>query len=492
MADSKTTKNQELIPIEDLAKRMTGFSTNYFLVDVHRDKESFYALWPEIIHKTPSKDFFYTIPEEYLICFCGIILNLIMDGELEKSQELLEALPQEGHFPFYKMGLVLVHPKVTYRQFIDILKYLKKINFQIKNVVLTASRPSILNGFNDFSRIGPFLKNKKEEFIDYLSHLYDKAICPAIYDLCLAEWLYLQNKLIDAEVIVSRLFDEFNKAWEHRLYYVAAALQSKILIALGKTIQPDAYIKDIRKSIKELGHAEFSYNIGAAEILCAMYTGNTKAIQSWLENGAPDEYSDFNMLDTFRYMIKIRSYIIVKNHAAAIALVEKLRPLLEAGKRWMDLCELDLLNAIALFRADKKEVAFKALSRSLKIVHRRKYIRLIADEGEAILPLINAFIKEKGLDSFGKDFFENIITPARALAVNYPLYLKPVKNETILSDTETEILRFLERGKTADEIAEYFLISRNTVKYHLKNLYTKLDVTNATGAVWEAKVQGIL
>jgi LuxR family maltose regulon positive regulatory protein len=191
-------------------------------------------------------------------------------------------------------------------------------------------------------------------------------------------------------------------------------------------------------------------------------------------------------------MIKIRSYIIVKNHAAAIALVEKLRPLLEAGKRWMDLCELDLLNAIALFRADKKEVAFKALSRSLKIVHRRKYIRLVADEGEAILPLINAFIKEKGLDSFGKDFFEKIITPARALAVNYPLYLKPVKNETILSDTETEILRFLERGKTADEIAEYFLISRNTVKYHLKNLYTKLDVTNATGAVWEAKVQGIL
>ncbi|MBR6080138.1 MAG: response regulator transcription factor [Treponema sp.] len=35
-------------------------------------------------------------------------------------------------------------------------------------------------------------------------------------------------------------------------------------------------------------------------------------------------------------------------------------------------------------------------------------------------------------------------------------------------------------------------MSANTVKYHLKNIYSKLGASSATQAVWEARVRGLI
>lgn len=465
-----------------LTKKIINTSTDYYLIDYHKDRDLYYSIPPEELKKNP-------------LCMAGVCLNYIMDGELDKLQAVIDSIPDDNvpyEIQYLKLGLKIINPRITWKGFIDIIEYLKKTKTSIDNIVLTVGRPSILNGFNDFSRICPLLESRKKLFIEDLSCLYDKSLAPAIYNLCLSEWNYLKNCLIDAEILVSRTIKQFDKDSERRLLFAALYLQTKILIAQEKNPRPEAYIENIRKYVKEKGHAEFSYNIDAAQTLCSMLNGDTEKIVEWLKNDSPDEFSDFNMLDTWSYMVKLRAYIIVENYAAVIALVEKLRPLLEEGKRHMDMCEIDMLNAIALFRANQKEIAFKALYRSLKIAKRRQYYRIIADEGEGVLPVLNAFIKEKGIDSFGQEFFTLIIEEARKLSLKYPLYLKPKANTTSLTKMEKEILNLLERGKSTDEIAGYFLISNNTVKYHLKNLYTKLNVSNATGAVWEARLRGIL
>ncbi len=52
-----------------------------------------------------------------------------------------------------------------------------------------------------------------------------------------------------------------------------------------------------------------------------------------------------------------------------------------------------------------------------------------------------------------------------------------------LTERERDLLSSLASGWSNQQIAERFGISRNTVKYHLKNLYDKLDVGNRTMAV---------
>jgi len=52
-----------------------------------------------------------------------------------------------------------------------------------------------------------------------------------------------------------------------------------------------------------------------------------------------------------------------------------------------------------------------------------------------------------------------------------------------LTTREQELLASLSEGRTNMEIADDLGISLNTVKFHLKNLYSKLDVKNRSQAV---------
>jgi two-component system, response regulator PdtaR len=52
------------------------------------------------------------------------------------------------------------------------------------------------------------------------------------------------------------------------------------------------------------------------------------------------------------------------------------------------------------------------------------------------------------------------------------------KNKIELTDREFEILNLICQGKTNIQIAEKIYLSVNTIKFHIKNIYEKLDVKN--------------
>ena len=60
-----------------------------------------------------------------------------------------------------------------------------------------------------------------------------------------------------------------------------------------------------------------------------------------------------------------------------------------------------------------------------------------------------------------------------------------------LTPTELEILRWASEGKTIWEISKIRSTSEAAVKFHLRNIYGKLDVTNRVQAMNEASRQGL-
>ncbi len=61
-----------------------------------------------------------------------------------------------------------------------------------------------------------------------------------------------------------------------------------------------------------------------------------------------------------------------------------------------------------------------------------------------------------------------------------------------LTKREASILKRLESGLSNKEIAEAIFISEGTLKWHLHNVYSKLDVKNRPGAMAKARTLGIL
>src|ERR1700759_4544286 len=61
-----------------------------------------------------------------------------------------------------------------------------------------------------------------------------------------------------------------------------------------------------------------------------------------------------------------------------------------------------------------------------------------------------------------------------------------------LSARELEVLQLVAAGSTNGEIARKLWVTEQTVKFHLSNIYRKLEVGNRTGASHYAHVNGLV
>lgn len=68
----------------------------------------------------------------------------------------------------------------------------------------------------------------------------------------------------------------------------------------------------------------------------------------------------------------------------------------------------------------------------------------------------------------------------------------PVGDASDLTRRELEILRLVAHGKSNAQVARELWVTEQTVKFHLSNIYRKLDVANRTEASRWAQVRGLL
>lgn len=93
---------------------------------------------------------------------------------------------------------------------------------------------------------------------------------------------------------------------------------------------------------------------------------------------------------------------------------------------------------------------------------------------------------------------QEFIQPAKESShvVVLPTLGKPrrcrLSKSKILSEKELEVLRWARAGKTVWEISVIRNVSEATVKFHLRNIYHKLGVSNRAHAVGEAVNRGLV
>lgn len=66
------------------------------------------------------------------------------------------------------------------------------------------------------------------------------------------------------------------------------------------------------------------------------------------------------------------------------------------------------------------------------------------------------------------------------------------RSRAALSGREQEVLEFITKGFTSEEIAGLMSISRHTVLTFIRRIYRKLEVNSKTEAIFEARNQGLL
>jgi DNA-binding NarL/FixJ family response regulator len=85
-------------------------------------------------------------------------------------------------------------------------------------------------------------------------------------------------------------------------------------------------------------------------------------------------------------------------------------------------------------------------------------------------------------------------TPTVAEGAGTTAIAKPVASDVVaaLTKRELEILRLVAEGHSNSQLARILWVTEQTVKFHLSNIYRKLDVANRTEASRWAQLHGLL
>ena len=437
-----------------------------------KDRESFLNLTDE-----QYKDSLYDLS--------AAILLRILTGDIASIPHLMNLLPDVGFEDFIKP----VIPTISNRDFFHSLSRLAYLGVSLGPYYSTAcGRPSILNGLRDFSYYGDFVLKHKDKSLELLKVLYGEDY-RQVYDIVSAEIFYQRNECFDAMVRITSAIPILERQKYFVFLVVALYLQITILTINGEIKSAEIIMSHLKDRVQDIKGSSFEYNIDAMSVRLALYDCNLEYVNEWLETKAPDENKEFNLMETYGYFVKLRCYLLYDKHLALLALAEQLKFYFELSRRHIDLLTISCLEAMSWYKTGNKEKAFALVDEFLKIAEKYRIYRAIADEGILMFKLLQEYQKVRGTNPF----LSKVIGITRHVAVLYPNYLNiSQESNTNFTEMEKDILRLLEQGKTYDEIAEVFFISVNTVRYHIKKIYPKLDVSSASQAVFKAKKIGLI
>jgi LuxR family maltose regulon positive regulatory protein len=213
--------------------------------------------------------------------------------------------------------------------------------------------------------------------------------------------------------------------------------------------------------------------------------GNVAAAASWAQASGLSVNDELDHLREPVHIALARALIAQSELDKALPFLARLEQTAQDAGRLQTVIEILALQVIALqMRGDRAE-ALNTLERALSLAEPEGFIRVFVDEGEPMRVLLKRMKDEGGrLKPYVVKLlatFEVTREPHPSTLLPQPLLVEP------LSERELEVLHLLAQGASNQEIADQLVIAVTTVKKHVGNIYSKLDVATRTQAIARAR-----
>ena len=162
-----------------------------------------------------------------------------------------------------------------------------------------------------------------------------------------------------------------------------------------------------------------------------------------------------------------------------------------AGRSYRQI-KLLVLEALLQRRKGQHNAAHRALRKALQLAEQGGYLRLLLDEGAEIVTMLQAELQAlpDAAAGPGRAFVEQLLLAA-GVSGTAPTQPEP-RTIDALTEREKEILMFLANGVSNREMAQRIFVSENTIKFHLKNIYSKLGVGSRVQAITAGRQIGLI
>jgi len=232
--------------------------------------------------------------------------------------------------------------------------------------------------------------------------------------------------------------------------------------------------------------------------------GDLAALARWIQATGLNAQTEFDgHRNAFIYTVLARTLLALGDLPAAAALAARLLGLWEAAKHQDRIIEILALQAVIFQAQHKPEQATTALQRALSLAQPQGYIRLFVDNGPPLAALLAKIQPQPPAEA---EYLHALLAtfddapPVDAPAPPGPDLPPEAAPEPpdiaampeLLTRRELEVLQLLATGLSGQEIADKLVITKNTLKVHLKRVYDKLEVKTRAQAVVKGRALNLL
>jgi len=306
----------------------------------------------------------------------------------------------------------------------------------------------------------------------------------------LLEW----DELEEAEWLLAASFDWTDK--EMPIGIVAAdsyLTLARVKASLGKAEAAQTAIEQARTVAAGTGATEFDdWAVAAAQAQLWIAQGQLDAAAEWARHRGlagdtldADHSGELYVLYELERLTLAELWMAQNEVSRALDLLAALLARSRALQRMDTAIKALVLIALAHHRLRHPGQALAAVVEALTLAQPGDYIRTFVDRGPPMAGLLCQALAQ-GVEV---DYVQQL------LAAFGPDKASPTKHQELvepLSDRELQVLRLMAAHLSYAEIGEQLYISVNTVRFHTKNIYTKLGVHARQDAVERAKELRVL
>ncbi len=327
--------------------------------------------------------------------------------------------------------------------------------------------------------------------VDALRHYADAGGAP----LPLAGFIYSQlgvlsyeaNELVDARAHHGEALALGERlGLEYEMIY-ARALAAPTWYALGETDRALAALRDGYRHASEKGYADADWFL-AWEANIHLWQGDFVFARSWAARVHLSPQDSPRLLRIEQHVTYGRVLISQRRLADARHWLTRLADFTREHDlvRWQ--ISAWLLQAIVADRLGDRRSALDLIGGAIQLAGPQAYVRAFLQEGPRVLSLLPE------LRTIDPGFVDRILHDAASVIKQQddPLTVASLRLTDPLTDRELEVLHLIAAGYSNRDIAEHLVIAVGTVKRHINNVYSKLQVGRRTEAVARAREMGLV